>query len=110
MSRTRQRGPASRAIAGRASYPTRSPQPGWRGIDWSEAACRDADPELFFPVGEGELARRQTARAKAVCARCELITQCLDWALHSGITEGIWGGHTEQERRRLRRPLVIPRA
>lgn len=109
MGRTRQRAPAGRAQPGGGGA-ARSPQPGWRGIDWSAAACRDADPELFFPVGEGEFAQRQTARAKAVCGRCRLTAQCLDWALHSGVSEGIWGGRTEQERRRLRHLRLAARA
>jgi WhiB family redox-sensing transcriptional regulator len=70
--------------------------------NWLTAACRDQDPELFFPTGTGILARRQAGRAKAVCARCVLCEACLDWALASGIAEGVWGAHTEQERRALR--------
>ncbi|HEV3295214.1 MAG TPA: WhiB family transcriptional regulator, partial [Streptosporangiaceae bacterium] len=33
------------------------------------AACRSADPDLFFPVSSTEKSREQTAEAKAVCAR-----------------------------------------
>jgi len=74
-----------------------------REVDWQIAACRDVDPETFFPIGEGAFANRQAAVAKAVCARCHISARCLDWALTAGIREGIWGGHTEQERRALRR-------
>lgn len=74
-----------------------------RQVDWQAAACRDVDPEMFFPIGFGEVADNQSAAAKAVCTRCPLIAQCLDWALAAGVVEGIWGGHTEQERRGRRR-------
>ena len=33
------------------------------------AACRSADPDLFFPVSSTEKSRKQAAEAKAVCAR-----------------------------------------
>lgn len=81
-----------------------------RRTDWTLAACRDHDPELFFPVGMGELADRQAEAAKAVCACCALVERCLDFALGSGITDGVWGGRTEQERRGLshRRRRTFP--
>jgi WhiB family transcriptional regulator, redox-sensing transcriptional regulator len=68
---------------------------GW----WELAACQSADPELFFPVATlaGGLARIR--RAKAICARCAVRGQCLDYALVSGQRHGIWGGATEEERR-----------
>lgn len=72
-------------------------------IDWSSAACRDQDPELFFPLGTGEPAAQQAEAAKAVCARCALVEPCLDVALAAGITDGIWGGRTERERRAIAR-------
>jgi len=74
-----------------------------RHVDWTAAACRDQDPELFFPVGDGSFGKDQVARAKAICGRCPLVEQCRDWALEAGIAEGVWGGYTEQERRSLRR-------
>jgi WhiB family redox-sensing transcriptional regulator len=67
------------------------------------AACRDTDPELFFPVGSIGPALLQLAEAKAVCARCEVTAECLDWALGSGVDSGVCGGLTAEERRGLRR-------
>ncbi|WP_084961664.1 WhiB family transcriptional regulator [Thermoactinospora rubra] len=64
-------------------------------------ACRSSDPELFFPLAPS---RAQEARAKAVCARCQVQAECRDYALRSGESEGIWGGLTPDERRRLRFP------
>jgi WhiB family redox-sensing transcriptional regulator len=72
--------------------------------DWREhAACRDEDPELFFPLSEMGPGARQADEAKAVCARCPVREQCLEYALDNGLDHGIFGGLTESERRRLRR-------
>jgi hypothetical protein len=47
--------------------------------DWrANAGCRDQDPDLFFPIGSTGPAVEQTERAKAVCRRCKVITQCLE--------------------------------
>ncbi|MFP8963481.1 WhiB family transcriptional regulator [Streptomyces nanhaiensis] len=75
---------------------------GWR----ESAACRGEDPELFFPIGDGGLAERQTARARAVCRGCPVMPQCRDWAVRNGETEGVWGGTTAAERRLIRRRFV----
>lgn len=71
------------------------------------AACRDADPELFFPVGESGPALRQIATAKAVCSRCPVTEDCLAWALQAGHEQGVWGGQDAAERRDLRRRARI---
>lgn len=69
---------------------------------WGElAACQDEDPELFFPVSDFGPDARQTAQAKAVCARCPVRAECLDYALDNGLDHGIFGGATADERRRL---------
>ena len=68
-----------------------------------EAACRGVDPDLFFPDGESRVARKRTSVAKAVCGRCPVKAQCLQWALENDERLGIWGGFTAKERRRLRR-------
>jgi WhiB family transcriptional regulator, redox-sensing transcriptional regulator len=74
---------------------------------WREAAaCRDADPELFFPVGTAGPALRQTEEAKRICRACPAQAPCLAWALDQGVGSGVWGGATEAERRVLRRPAA----
>jgi WhiB family redox-sensing transcriptional regulator len=65
-------------------------------------ACRDADPDLFFPIGSSGPGLRQIAEAKAICALCPVITDCLSYALATGQDAGVWGGTTEQERQALR--------
>lgn len=67
----------------------------WR----DQAACRDADPELFFPVGTRGPAKLQEAEAKAVCARCPVRARCLQVALESRDDYGVRGGMSEEERR-----------
>ncbi|HVV08980.1 WhiB family transcriptional regulator [Amycolatopsis sp.] len=70
--------------------------------DWRHrAACRDEDPELFFPVSEMGPGARQVAQAKAVCARCPVRAECLTSALDDGLDFGIFGGLTGGERRKL---------
>lgn len=74
-----------------------------RAADWSDfGSCRDNDPELWFPVSNIGLGRVQADRAKAICGRCPVTTQCLEAALTKGIGYGIWGGATEQERQQMR--------
>jgi WhiB family redox-sensing transcriptional regulator len=78
--------------------------PAWDEGGWRRhAACRDEDPELFFPVGLAGPALARAAEAKAACARCPVREACLNFALSAGQDYGIWGGLTEDERRNLRR-------
>lgn len=70
---------------------------------WSRAACATADPDLFFPISHSGPALRQVMRAKAICARCDIQRECLRYALDAGSIQGVWGGMTEEERRRLLR-------
>jgi WhiB family redox-sensing transcriptional regulator len=73
-------------------------------MDWRHrAACRDEDPELFFPVGTTGPALLQIAEAKIACRRCPVSTECLNWALASGQDAGVWGGMSEDERRAVKR-------
>lgn len=71
--------------------------------EWVEdAACRDLGDDLgvnFFPDLDEE---EDPGPALAVCARCPVATQCLDFALSTGQEWGIWGGTTEYERGRVR--------
>lgn len=63
-------------------------------MDWRhDAACRDEDPELFFPVGNSGPALLQVAEAKAVCHRCTVASDCLAWALASGQDAACVGRH-----------------
>lgn len=72
---------------------------GWRG----HAACRDSDPDLFFPVGTTGAALEQIEAARAVCSRCPVREECLEFALATNQEAGVWGGTSEEERRALRK-------
>jgi WhiB family transcriptional regulator, redox-sensing transcriptional regulator len=75
-------------------------------VSWGEdAACRGMDPELFFPVGTTGAAVSQTEEVRRICCRCPVQTQCLAWALENGVSDGVWGGTTPDERRRVLRRL-----
>ena len=79
-------------------------------IDWRiNAACRDTDPELFFPIGTTGPAVDQIASAKEVCIGCPTQTDCLDFAIATNQDSGVWGGTTEEERRAIRRRLRAAR-
>ena len=82
--------------------------PSW--YPWRErAGCRDLDTDLFFPVGEGAEAQVQIDAAKTVCASCPVRDECLAFALDTRQDAGVWGGMTEDERRRHRRRLTRQR-
>ncbi len=78
--------------------------PAGEGASWlARAACRGQDPELFFPE-RGQKAKAQTA--KQVCAGCQVMAECLEFAVKSaasrGDDHGIFGGTKPHERTGLR--------
>ncbi|MXZ67494.1 MAG: WhiB family transcriptional regulator [Acidimicrobiia bacterium] len=75
-------------------------QPPVGGSSWrDQAACRTTDPGVFFP-DPGDVVGVE--RARQVCDGCPVATECLSYAVGTNQTEGIWGGTTPGERRRLR--------
>lgn len=72
------------------------PVPEWQRY----AACRGADPELFFPPRRGS-----AAAAKRICARCPVAEQCAEFVatLPRSRMPGVWGGLTQHERQDARR-------
>jgi WhiB family transcriptional regulator, redox-sensing transcriptional regulator len=78
------------------------------GRGWLDlAACRDSDPELFFPE-RGEQAKGQAA--KQVCASCQVQQQCRDLAVRAASSReedhGIFAATTPRERSGLRGNLA----
>ncbi len=65
----------------------------WR----DDAACKGLDTDIFFPATDAE-----AGPAKLVCPGCPVRSECLEWALLSRQEDGVWGGLTDNERRRLR--------
>jgi len=77
--------------------------------DWRDhAACRDVDPDLFFPFGTAGSSLLQIEEARRICRACPVSAPCLQWALDGGHA-GVWGGTTEDERRSHRRSRVLRR-
>jgi WhiB family redox-sensing transcriptional regulator len=90
---------SDRSAAPAAELSTAKPSPrSWIDL----AACRDVDPEIFFPISTTGAALGQIHEAQAICARCPVAADCLDWALRIGQDNGVWGGTTPEERRALR--------
>jgi WhiB family transcriptional regulator, redox-sensing transcriptional regulator len=78
--------------------------------EWRSAgACLSADPDLFFPISTTGTGDAQVRKAQRICARCEVQRECLEFALNTGETYGVWGGTTPEERRRVRRRKQIGR-
>ena len=66
-------------------------------LSWRQrAACRGIDPDIFYPASEEE-----ADEAKAICAQCPVREACLEYALANRERDGVWGGATERERRRM---------
>ena len=66
-------------------------------LSWRlKGACRGLDPAIFYPVSEED-----AAEAKAVCDNCPVREPCLEWALANREQDGVWGGASERERRRM---------
>jgi WhiB family redox-sensing transcriptional regulator len=63
-----------------------------------KAACLGLDPSIFYPDPDDDTAAEP---AKDVCAKCAVRELCLEYALGYREKEGVWGGATERERRRI---------
>lgn len=70
-------------------------------LDWRDkAVCMQTDPEMFFPEKGGS-----TREAKKLCLGCEVIDQCLKYAVDNDERFGIWGGKSERERRKIKKEI-----
>ena len=68
-------------------------------LSWRQkGACRGLDPDIFYPATDEE-----AEEAKAVCEKCAVRKPCLEYALANRERDGVWGGATEKERRRMLR-------
>lgn len=66
----------------------------------TDAACQFVGGDIWFP--EPQQAR---ARAVRICETCPVQSDCLDYAIRNGETQGIWGGRYGRELTRMRRDL-----
>ncbi len=74
---------------------------------WRVAAlCRGDHAVHFFAPNHMERKEEKDTReasARALCSRCPVRAECLDYAIDAGEPHGIWGGLNELQRRRLLR-------
>jgi WhiB family transcriptional regulator, redox-sensing transcriptional regulator len=73
----------------------------WMG----QGKCRDMNPALFFPsdwIG--------VQSAQRICADCTVRLPCLTYALANRVDDGVWGGTSERQRKRLLRQHRSTRA
>jgi len=72
-----------------------------KNLSWRELArCRGVDPEVFYPASDDDEAAEE---AKSICVLCPVREPCLEHALSTREKDGVWGGLTERERRRVLR-------
>lgn len=62
-----------------------------------DAACSPEDGDGFFPTEPGDPDKVGIRR----CSWCRVRLDCLDFAVRSRQPEGIWGGLTQKQLRRL---------
>lgn len=86
---------------------------------WDDAACKDVDPDIFVPKNLRGGRRKDGApppvrdwkEARAVCAGCPVIEDCLNYtlqytptAVHDGVYDALFvAGRTPEELMQLRR-------
>ena len=84
---------------------------------WMErAACKSADPRLFFPTHLLEDSHADSCsykKARAICKTCPVINDCLTYALvtfpHHEDDHGMWGGTSPRERRKIKKERRLQR-
>lgn len=106
-------------------YVRRSDHPPW--VDYEQLAAAMADPALLDRASDwraGAMCRRSTVdmfpesplgsdHAKAVCATCDVVYECLAYAVMTSTQTddiGVWGGTTKLERVQVRKRLAVIRA
>lgn len=73
-----------------------------------KAKCREIeDPDAVFFPPQRKGIKTDYSRARTICEHCPVRTTCLAWAIAHGIPNGVWGGTTPLERKRMSRELKI---
>jgi WhiB family redox-sensing transcriptional regulator len=68
-------------------------------LSWrNSGACQGLDPQIFYPDNE-----ENCSKAKSVCSECKVRIACLTYALDSREKQGVWGGTSARERRKMLR-------
>jgi len=68
----------------------------WQG--YGLCAQPDQDPEKWFPERPDKALKGK--KATKLCNQCMVRTECAEWALRVHEPYGIWGGLTEEDRRK----------
>jgi len=73
---------------------------------FEDPLCQQISTELFFP--EASEGRVLVAQVKSICERCPHLQECEEWGINKE-RYGIWGGLTENQRRKIRikRNIII---
>ena len=72
---------------------------------WEFAACRGQDAAYFFAPSYFEKRAEKTAReavAKAICARCSVREECLEYAIERPALLGVWAATKPAQRADIR--------
>lgn len=81
----------------------------WRLEWWESAECAKVDTEVqecFFPDPDEdseEVIQRKELIAQIICSGCTAKNQCLVFAIETNERYGVWGMHTQADRRELKR-------
>lgn len=73
-----------------------------KSLAWMDSAlCAQTDPDLWYPEGSGQHARK----ALRVCAQCPVLTECGEYAQDvedstDGRRHGAWAGLSAHQRHR----------
>jgi WhiB family redox-sensing transcriptional regulator len=62
--------------------------------------CQTSDPEVWFGFNEEKTSYYKTA--KKLCGFCPVQNTCLEYALAANEVDGVWGGLTPDERKKMR--------
>jgi WhiB family transcriptional regulator, redox-sensing transcriptional regulator len=73
---------------------------------WDKATCfglasKDGNYNRFFPDPNAIDYNKRVEIAKSICSNCPVSGKCLQYAIDLDIPEGIFGGMTYNERRKL---------
>ena len=74
--------------------PADIPSPGAWAL---QGVCRGVDTDVFFPTRGGV-----PGAARQLCDRCPVAAPCRTYALTYPGLQGIWGGTSGKDRRRIR--------
>lgn len=76
-------------------------------LEFRNALCKYTDPEIFFPTTTGnqqaEYINESNQTAIAICNSCTHQVECAAYALVRPNVYGIWGGLTNNDRKRIRK-------